>query len=298
MTVVSPTQSNPNDEIKASSINDPINQIATVINGNLDNTNINSLSGAKIQAGTVPATAMTTDSNPETRMSESLGNFVASGGVWSQSSGLVGTMTAGVVYIGGKRVTVAAVATKTFTASKDTYVSVDNGGAISYQEVANNAAVPTLPANSVWLAKVVSAAAITSVADLRITAPGVGGVATTATVLTTETTGSATYTDLATVGPTVTTVIGPKGAAVVTVTCHSYNSAVNDTFMSFTASGANTIAADDSNAKATSTTSGQTASTVTTLTGLTPGVTTFTAKYRVAAGTGGYLRRKISVVPL
>jgi hypothetical protein len=169
MTLVSPSQSNPNDEITAAAINTPVNQIAAVINGNIDNTNISSVSGAKIQAGTVAAGAMDTNSNPETRMSESLGNFVASGCVWSLSSGLVGTMTAGVVYIGGKRVIVNAIATQTFLASKDTYVSVDNTGAVSIASaVANGATAPTLPANSLWLFKVVtSASAITSTVDIR-----------------------------------------------------------------------------------------------------------------------------------
>lgn len=164
MPTVSPQQWNNQDVITSSKLNTPINQLAAVINSSLDDANIASLSGSKLNAGTVPATAMTVDSNPETRMSESQGNFVASGAVWSISSGLVGTMSAGVVYINGKRIVVSAIATRTYTASKDTYVSVDVTGTVSYSEVVNNASSPALPANSVWLAIVVtSGAAITSI---------------------------------------------------------------------------------------------------------------------------------------
>lgn len=165
MTLVSPTQSNPGDTIEAADINDPVNQIAAVVNGNIDSTNISSVSGSKLQAGTVAASALDTNANVETRMSESVPNFVASGCVWSAVSGLNGTMTSGVVYINGKRVVVSSVASQTFVASRDTYVSVDVNGTVSIASaVTNNSASPSLPANSVWLAIVVtSGAAITSI---------------------------------------------------------------------------------------------------------------------------------------
>lgn len=68
------------------------------------------------------------------------------------------SMSAGIVMINGKIVTVDAVANRTFTASKDTYVDVDEGGAITYTEVANNAASPTLADSSIRLAIVVTGA--------------------------------------------------------------------------------------------------------------------------------------------
>src|ERR1700691_908722 len=50
-------------------------------------------------------------------------NFVEpAGGVWSTSSGLVGAMTAGNVWYNGVRSAMPLVTSKTFTASKDTYV--------------------------------------------------------------------------------------------------------------------------------------------------------------------------------
>lgn len=48
MSTVTPQQINPNDEISASSVNTPINQLAAVINGNIDNSNISSVDGSKI----------------------------------------------------------------------------------------------------------------------------------------------------------------------------------------------------------------------------------------------------------
>ena len=164
MTLVSPSQSSAGEEINASDINGPVNQLASVINGNLDDTNIASLSGTKITAGTIPATAMAADANIETRFNEALGDFVASGCVWSATTGLGATMTAGVVYIDGKRLSVSSVASRTFTASKDTYVTVSNTGVLGYSEVANGATGPAASAGSIFLAKVVTnGSAVTSV---------------------------------------------------------------------------------------------------------------------------------------
>lgn len=99
----------------------------------------------------------------QTYRQETLANFVASGCIITQTSGLNWSMTAGVVYINGARYTVAA-ATGSVTASKDTYFDilapitgtvatlVNTGGNI----VANNAASPALAANSIRLAKVVT----------------------------------------------------------------------------------------------------------------------------------------------
>jgi hypothetical protein len=55
MSVVSPSQSNPGDEITAAAINNPVNQIAAVINGNIDANNIadSSITTAKLADGSV-----------------------------------------------------------------------------------------------------------------------------------------------------------------------------------------------------------------------------------------------------
>lgn len=92
-------------------------------------------------------------------------NFAYTGLVWSISAGLNGTMTAGVAYVGGVRVAPSSIASRAFTASRDTYVDVNTAGVISYVEVANGATTGmTLTSNSIRIAKVVtSGAAITSV---------------------------------------------------------------------------------------------------------------------------------------
>lgn len=104
-------------------------------------------------------------------------SYVDTGCIWTVSSGLVGTMTSGLLYvnIAGVMVPVplTAIASRTFTASKDTYVSVNVAGTITYNEVSNNAVSPTLPANSVWLAIVITnGSAITHVNTGQIGAIG------------------------------------------------------------------------------------------------------------------------------
>lgn len=120
----------------------------------------------------------------------------------------------------------------------------------------------------------------------------------TTSVATSQTTTSTSYTDLATAGPAATVTIGANGLALVIITGKLFNSGVNDTFMGYAVSGANTVAATDTTAQVVNSTPGQRNSTMSLLTGLTPGSTTFTAKYRVAAGTGTFSDRNIIVIPL
>lgn len=135
-------------------------------------------------------------------------------------------------------------------------------------------------------------------AETKTTPNEMNNGATTGYVATNESTSSTSYADLSTSGPAATVIIGANGLALVTVSSHSYNSGLNDTFQGFAVSGATTVAADDKYSKVTSLTSGNTASSTFIVTGLTPGSNTFTCKYKVTAGTGNWLRRHISVVPL
>lgn len=124
----------------------------------------------------------------------------------------------------------------------------------------------------------------------------------TATVATSETTTSTSFTSLATTTDTVTVTIGSNGLALVTVSCSaSHSLADSKCFMGFAVSGANTIAASDAKAlesRLSTATATDRFSYTTLLTGLTAGSTTFAAKYHVAAGTGTFSNREISVVPL
>lgn len=96
-----------------------------------------------------------------------ISDYIQSGGVWSVLTGFNAAMTALVGWQAGNRNIVAAVATRAFTLSKDTYVDVlrntgTNVFTLVYTEVNNNAASPALAANSIRLGIVVtSGAAIT-----------------------------------------------------------------------------------------------------------------------------------------
>ena len=97
----------------------------------------------------------------ETTRRLAMRDYLASGGVITGDSYGVNknaSMTALIAIIGGKYVTSSAVSARSYTASKDTYVDVDNTGALTYTEVANNAASPALAANNIRLAMVVTGA--------------------------------------------------------------------------------------------------------------------------------------------
>jgi len=113
---------------------------------------------------------------PQTFAQETFRDCVASGGVIAISAGLVATISNIVYYIGGKRYTKSSIANKTFTASKDTYVDIDTTGTITYTEVANNAASPSLAANSIRIAIIVTNGTTLTVinqGDTAVTGPTV-----------------------------------------------------------------------------------------------------------------------------
>lgn len=105
----------------------------------------------------------------------SFSNFIVGGtGIWTQNAGLVGSMTAAMIWIAGVEYSVAAVSSHTFGASVDTYIDYTVGTGITYTAVSNNAASPSLAANSVRIAIVVTnGSAITSLnqGSTIVTAP-------------------------------------------------------------------------------------------------------------------------------
>ena len=95
------------------------------------------------------------DENPVnfslTRRSDFVKNHIASGCVWSADaagSTRAASMSAGVVYINGKPLTVAAVTARLFTASKDVYIGFNDAGdgtaTVVYYDNTTNAASPSL----------------------------------------------------------------------------------------------------------------------------------------------------------
>lgn len=119
-------------------------------------------------------------------------------------------------------------------------------------------------------------------------------------IATAETTTSTTYTDLATVGPTVTTTTGPNALICITSGV-SNNTAGGITKTGFDISGATTVAAQD--VFSFGATSGVAnnfyqGSLAMIFTGLTPGSNTFLMKYKTqAAGTAAFSSRRLSVIP-
>lgn len=123
-------------------------------------------------------------------------------------------------------------------------------------------------------------------------------VAASSSVSTTETTTSATYTDLTTPGPAVTATSGTR--ALVFTMAYLINNTVNaNSYMSVEVSGSSTLAPNDAQAIAhTSATVGaQVACSAAMMFVLTAGSSVYTAKYRVSSGTGSFANRRMTVMP-
>lgn len=120
----------------------------------------------------------------------------------------------------------------------------------------------------------------------------------TASVLTSQTTTSTTYTDLGTTGPAVTLTTGTSAVVVITAEVDTTGAGVSP-YMGFAVSGATTVAAADSMAIRVDSSAivNVCVSNVFLVTGLTGGSNTFTMKYRVGGGTGTYVNRRITVWP-
>lgn len=140
----------------------------------------------------------------------------------------------------------------------------------------------------------------TGIANAAITASKLSTGASSASVLSAQTTTSTSFTDLATAGPAVTVTIGANGLALVILSAELANNTAGDyAVMGFAASGANTIAASADRALFSQGTNDLGHSWAYLATGLTAGSTTFTAKYEViTGGTATIGRRYISVIPL
>lgn len=88
-------------------------------------------------------------------------NYIKTGIIWSIGTLLTGGSTTGIFYVvdpsGDMRRISVGTFSKTFTASKDTYIDVNYLGVPAYVEVANGATTGmTLAANSIRVAKVVT----------------------------------------------------------------------------------------------------------------------------------------------
>lgn len=82
------------------------------------------------------------------RIDDTFRDTILGGFQVTKVSALNASISAGTCLITNKRITTTAVASKTFTASKDTYCYVNVAGELSYIEVAIDGALPVLPSNS------------------------------------------------------------------------------------------------------------------------------------------------------
>lgn len=117
-------------------------------------------------------------------------------------------------------------------------------------------------------------------------------------VVTSQTTGSGSYTDLATVGPSITVTTGTR--AIICITAQIANNTVaGSSLVACDISGAHTEAAADSNSLQldAGVANQELSASHVTMYSLTAGSSTFRLKYRVSAGTGTFARRKLVVMP-
>ena len=120
--------------------------------------------------------ATSVHTNRRLKMQDALYEFVVSGIVLTKITGLDAALSEGVGYFGGtmyqhERIAISAVASRTYTASRDTYVDIRNTNhgtyQITYTLVNNGAAAPTLETNAYRIYKVVTNATdITSIENL------------------------------------------------------------------------------------------------------------------------------------
>lgn len=313
MPTISPTLPNDGETIDAQDVNGPFNAILGVLNGNVDQDNIKpgSLPWSVMDSFSdqIPASAMKDSGNLEKFRADAKISFIASGLVWSALTGLNGSMTLGQYYSNsGILLPITGITSYAFTASRDTYISIGQNGSIGYSVVNNNAAQPALPANSNWLAKVVtSASAVTSVTDMRQTAPiashnidfatlpisinSFAGITVTAT----------SYTDI---GLNTTATIRDSGKALVIISTYKMSnaSAGAETWLSYSVSGASSIVSSNDrsimiqSASANLPQIGGSFSGV--ITGLTPGSNTFNVQGKVSTGNGFFSTVTLTVIPL
>jgi len=119
--------------------NTAFNTIKNCINGNIESINI--------KDDTLTEADFADAINPRVRDSEYFNDFTYSGMLPADSTDLTSDISAGTSYVSGYRVVTAATS-KTYTATKDTWVYIDINGTFQYVETSVGAAQPVTPSNS------------------------------------------------------------------------------------------------------------------------------------------------------
>ena len=120
-----------------------------------------------------PTVACTLDVSSKLTTADMMPNQLISGCLPATSGTLTSTISAGVAYVQGVRVTPIATS-NTYTGSRDTYVDLDSTGAYTYAVVINGAAEPAITAGCLRVAKVVTGGSVTTVTPLAIAGTYVG----------------------------------------------------------------------------------------------------------------------------
>lgn len=135
------------------------------------NGGINSISAANIVNDSLTEANMADEINPRIRTYEGAAcEFVYTGLIPVTAASLTTNTTAGTAYPRGFRINKASATAHTYTASKWTWVDIDQNGDFQYSEQAINSATPSIAANSIRLARVsTDSANVLAIQDLRIT---------------------------------------------------------------------------------------------------------------------------------
>jgi len=120
-----------------------------------------------------PTVTCTLDVSSKLTTADMMPDQLISGCLPATSGTLTSTISAGVAYVQGVRVTPIATS-KTYTDSRDTYVDLDSTGAYTYAVVINGAAEPAITAGCLRVAKVVTGGSVTTVTPLAIAGTYVG----------------------------------------------------------------------------------------------------------------------------
>lgn len=169
------------------------------------------------------------------------------------------------------------------------HTSATSGTVYGITVTTGTIAAAGIASNAVTTAKIQNAAVTAS----KLATGAAQGV-----VLTSETTASTSFVDLSTTTDTVTVTVGANGLLQVAIFSWLSNSGANSSAVSFALSGTNTLAASDDYSLFLIGTSQAGQGLTTLLTGLNAGSTTVKMKYKVSAGTGTFVKRRVSAVPL
>lgn len=191
------------------------------------------------------------------------------------------TFTAGQILTAAQMTALQAQAVMTFTteAARDTAITAPTEGMVAYLTA------PTIPTFTGGCMTIYNGSVWVCVSEQGNT------------IATLQSTASATYVDLATVGPSVTLVTGTS--AILTISANIIAPSGQGGGMSFAVSGATTIAASDANGITVGGVTGgfnASASRTMVISGLTAGTNTFTAKYNSPSTlTSSFRQRDIAV---